>query len=672
MRVKLRKIVAALLATVTAASLCGGCEVNREKKKNGELTVIRIGTHAQSEDDPYWVDEITGTSNMNADRKKAAIAALTKVEEELGVKLEFLQYSSDLQQLLLQTVLAGDPYCELAILWGGCQGNILSQNVLQPLDDYAYIFHDDPDGAWILPQKTFGHYYLMNRDLLYTNTWPIVYNISMIEEVPALKEADGTTLYPSEMYYRGEWTWSNFKDYLAKIKNYYSGKKAASGKDIAVFNTNYTFFGQYALHSVGAGVFDGEAMKFATEEAIEACEYVDELMTAELVTCSTASKNSANSGWLTASEAFQNGETVFTNCARWKMGSASSILASRGESMAVIPFPYPDGTDQNDPNYRHLNPMADSVGLLRGIDKETSKLALEAYKLYKVEYYKTMAGVDSIEDYMVEQADDEALNFGIDIFHPEIGEQNLQIWIEFGKEPANEYSESCGVMWTWSDILGKSVYGIDGYPKYRTAVAANKASIFKKHDDISAALNKDNAVDSVKPSLSKKETIAVAVGTDPKKIEWGKYISASDNADGEYKADRIKISYDEEIFKSVGTYEEGVVASVTDNSGNTGEGKFSVLVYDPNNTETPTLQPKDVTPEIALNTDVSTIKWGDYVEWAKDADGIDISANITADTGWLDVTVDTEGKEPYPVDLVAKDYAGNSVSATIYVNVKKN
>lgn len=340
--------------------------------------------------------------------------------------------------------------------------------------------------------------------------------------------------------------------------------------------------------------------------------------------------------------------------------------------MAVIPFPYPDGTDQNDPNYRHLNPMADSVGLLRGIDKETSKLALEAYKLYKVEYYKTMAGVDSIEDYMVEQADDEALNFGIDIFHPEIGEQNLQIWIEFGKEPANEYSESCGVMWTWSDILGKSVYGIDGYPKYRTAVAANKASIFKKHDDISAALNKDNAVDSVKPSLSKKETIAVAVGTDPKKIEWGKYISASDNADGEYKADRIKISYDEEIFKSVGTYEEGVVASVTDNSGNTGEGKFSVLVYDPNNTETPTLQPKDVTPEIALNTDVSTIKWGDYVEWAKDADGIDISANITADTGWLDVTVDTEGKEPYPVDLVAKDYAGNSVSATIYVNVKKN
>ncbi len=672
MQVKLKSIIATFLVAMMIVPLLSGCDLNQNKQDTGKITVIRIGTHAQQEDDPYWVDEITGTSNMNADRKKAATHALETVKEQLGVELQFLQYSSDLQQLLLQTVLAGDPYCELAILWGGCQGNILSQNILQPLDKYAHIFHDDPDGAWILPQKTFGHYYLMNRDLLYTNTWPICYNISMIEEVPSLKDPDGTTMYPSEMYLRGDWTWSNFKDYLGKIKAYYSGKKAASGKDIVAFNTNYTFFGQYALHSVGAGVYDGEAMKFATEEGIEACEYVDELMTAELVTCSTASKSTPNSGWLTASDAFQNGETVFTNCARWRMGTASSILAERGESMAVIPFPYPDGTDSSDPDYRHLNPMADSVGLLRGIDEKTSALALEAYKMYKVEYYKAMAGVNSIDEYMVEQADDEALNFGIDIFHPEIGDQNLQIWIEFGKEPANEYSESCGVMWTWSDILGKSVYGIDGFPKYRTAVEANKESIYKKLEDIGAAVNSAGAIDAVKPSVSRKGVIAIAQGTDPATINWGKYIGASDNADGEYKVDKIKFEYDAEIFKTVGTYEGGIKASVTDKSGNVGEGTFTVMVYNPDNTTPPTLQPKDVVPEITLNTDVSTINWGDYVEWAKDADGLDISTNITADTGWLDVTVETDGKEPYPVDIVATDFAGNEVYATIYVAVKKS
>ncbi len=159
MKIKCKPLIAAIVSVMMVVPLLGGC-ANNGKKDDGVLKVIRIGTHAQSEDDPYMIDSITGEQNpgMNADKKKASITALEKVKEELGVELQFIQYSSDLTQLLLQTVLAGDPYCELAFLWGGVQGTILSQNVLQPLDEYAYIFHDDPDGAWILPQKTFGAY----------------------------------------------------------------------------------------------------------------------------------------------------------------------------------------------------------------------------------------------------------------------------------------------------------------------------------------------------------------------------------------------------------------------------------------------------------------------------------------------------------------------------------
>lgn len=669
MRIKLKPLIATLLSTLMIVALFTGCGCQRAGAEKGATKIIRIGTHAQSEDDPYWVDSITGKSNMDADKQKAAEAALTKVKEELNVEIQFLQYSSDLQQLLLQTVLAGDPYCELAILWGGCQGTILSQNILQPLDDYAEIFTEDPDGKWILPQKTFGAYYLMNRDLLYTNTWPIVYNISMIEAVPSLKDENGRTIYPSDLYYSGQWTWSNFRDYIGKIKQYYSGKKASTGKDIVAFDTNYTFFGQFALHSVGAGVYDGEAMKFDTEDAIRACEYVDSLFSAELVTCQTASKTSDNSGWLTGSTAFQNGETVFTNCARWRMGTASTILAERGESMASIPFPYPDGTNPHtDANskYRHLTPMADSVGLLRGIDPETSELALKAYKMYKVGFYTSLAGVDTIADYMVERADDEALAFGIDIFHPEIGDDNLNIWIEYGKEPANEFSEACGVMWTWSGILGKSMYGINGYSKYRTAVQANKQEIYDKLETIGEAVSKAGAVDAVKPSIKRNEVIALPNGTNPENVDWGKYLSASDNADGEYESDRIEIDYSKIDFDQVGTYENKLDAKVTDNAGNEQTASFTVLIYDKDNTDKPTLQAKDETPQIDRNKDVSEISWGDYVEFAKDADGIDISSNISADTGWLDVTE----KGVYDVDLVATDFVGNFVTDTIQVEVK--
>jgi hypothetical protein len=667
MHVKLRNFIAAALCLCMFVPALSGCE----NAKTGETKIIRIGTHAQSEDDPTWVDSITGESNMDPDTKKAAEVALAKVEEELNVKIEFLQYSSDLTQLLLQTVLAGDPYCELAILWGGVQGTILSQNILQPLDEYADIFLDDPDGQWILPTKTFGHYYLMNRDLLYCNTWPIVYNISMIEAVPALKE-NGKTVYPSDLYYSGEWTWTRFKDYLSKIQSYYSGKKASTGNDIVPFNTNYTFFAQFALHSVGACIYDGESMKFDTEKGIKAAEYVDDLITSGVVSCSTASSRTTNSGWLTASTAFQNGETVFTNCARWRMGTASTILAERGESMGIIPFPYPDGTDQNSEDYALLSPMADSVGLLRGIDAETSRLALEAYKMYKVEYYKALAHVDSIEEYMKEQAGSNALTFGLDIFHSEVGDANLKIWQEFGAEPANEFSEAVGVMWTWSDILGKSIYGISGTPKYRIAIASNKQSIYDKLETISKAVNSKEAVDSVNPSIKRKDdaVFAFAAGTDPKKIKWENYITASDNIDGDYDIARVKIDYSNVDFNTVGTYDDALVTQVTDEGGNTGESKFTVLIYDKSNTSTPTLKLKTEEEEddnvVSLNADTSTIDWGTYVSEAYDADGIDITSNITADVGWLDVTK----KGTYPVDIVATDFAGNSVSATIQVTVK--
>lgn len=666
MRIKLRSLLAMALSCLLLVPLFSGCE---NRANADEVKLIRIGTHAQQEDDPTWVDSVTGESTMDPDNKKAAETALAKVEEELNVKIQFLQYSSDLKQLLLQTVLAGDPYCELAILWGGVQGSILSQNILQPLDEYADIFKDDPDGSWILPTKTFGHYYLMNRDLLYCNTWPIVYNISMIEEVPALKE-NGKTVYPSDLYYSGQWTWTRFEDYLSKIRSYYAGRKSRTGKDIVPFNTNFTFFGQFALHSVGACVYDGESMKFDTEAGIKASEYVDQLMRSNLVTCSSASSRKADSGWLTGSDAFLNGETVFTNCARWRMGAASTALAERGESMGIIPFPYPDGTDATNPDYALLSPMADSVGLLRGIDKETSRLALEAYKMYKVEYYKALGHVDSIAEYMEAQAGSDALTFGLDIFHPEVGDANLAIWREFGAEPANEFSEAVDVQWSWSDILGKSIYGVDGYPRYRIAVEANKQTIYEKLDTISKAVNSNEAVDSVNPTVRNRDgkVFAFAAGTNPRNVRWNDYIEAFDDIDGDYDIAKVKIDYSAVDFAAVGTYTNALKASVTDNGGNVGEASFTVLIYDKNNTDPPTLTLKSEDEEISFsrNVDTSTIRWGDHVQGAQDADGIDISSNISADVGWLDVT------EPgtYPVDIVATDFAGNSVSATIQVSVK--
>ncbi|MGN1097609.1 MAG: ABC transporter substrate-binding protein, partial [Clostridia bacterium] len=614
--------------------------------------------------------------------------------------------SSDLTKLLLQTVLSGDPFCDLATLWNGVQGTIMNQNILQPLDPYVdnvFLGEDDVDKKWVLVNKSFGSYYLMNRDLLFVNTWPLVYNIDYIEAVPALKE-NGKTVYPSDLYLRGEWTWNKFEDYLTKIKAYYNGKKGPvnPSNDILPYNTNYTYAALMAFHSNGAAVYDGVNMSFDSEEGKAAAEYMDKMITKGLISCTSASSTTTNSGWTSLGDKFNDGETVFTNCARWRMDDAGAALASRGQSMGVIPFPRPDSLSADSTQYQHLSAVADSVGLMKGISSERSERALEAYATYKSEFYKAMARVDSIAEYMDQQAASEALAFGVDIFHPEVGDANLQIFKELGSVPVNEFAESVGIQGTWgADILGASIYGVNGTPKYAIAVEANKNKIYDKIDNISKALKKGEVVDDVIPSASKVESgpIVFAHGTDPSKIDWTKIFSASDNVDGDYelrmekgklqlrkKIDedavdddgnpipqeewedgRISVDASGVDFNTTGKYTDGIVVTVTDEAGNKGEKKFEVFVYDENNTVPPTITLKEELPTLSIDTDTSTVDWaGKFVEIAQDVNGVDLKSNVSADVTSLDVT--TAGK--YPVTIYVTDFAGNKTGVATEIEVK--
>ncbi len=201
------------------------------------------------------------------------------------------------------------------------------------------------------------------------------------------------------MYYRGEWTWSNFEKYMGIISEYcesYTGFYK-----IVPFETNYTYFAEQALHSVGASVYDGENVNAATPEAISAVEFAAGLFEKGLVSYASAEKNANNSGWLSGTE-FTSGKTFFTNCAPWKIRRDYS-----GNGIGIVPFPYPDGTNPvlEKGQYFHLNHGGDSVGLVKGINEETSRLAVFAYKTY-----------------------------------------------------INEYSEAMGIFWKWSDAFGKYTF----------------------------------------------------------------------------------------------------------------------------------------------------------------------------------------------------------------------
>ncbi len=704
---KVKRIIAFALSAVLSASLFAGCAKTAQEEKGPVVDTIYIGHHYIPEIDPHYKDPITGEYTVAPDKRIAGVNALNTVKETLGVDIKWKAWPGGATRDCLQTVLAGDPFCHLAVLSGSAQATVLTQNVLQPLDPYLEAF-DHPDAEWIVMPEVFGNHYFMERDLIFVTDWPMVFNINMIEEVDELKDANGETIFPMDLYRQGKWTWSVFEDYLDKIKRHYAGKKGVAGNEIVPFNTNYTYAIQQALHSNGAAIYDGNAICIDTPEAVEAAEYLDSLMQKGLVSCSTASfGQSSNNGGTGIDGYFRNSESVFTHMARWRMGGASNVLAERGESMGIMFWPRADSIPftgeeyvEGASRYRISKPACDAIGLLRGFDHDESLLAVKAYVLYTEELYKNMGRTETIAEYRETMAPGEAITFGIDIFHPEVGEDNLEVFALLGRLKANEFCENMGLMWeACVNIFGNSVYGVGGSPKYAVAVKAKKQNLLDRIDNIAKSLKAEDAVDAVAPSvnlINPNVPLVFPKGTDSSAIDWAEYFTANDNVDGTYEIktengkllikatppvdeedeeatepsfmeDKMTISYDAVNFDETGAYIDALTATVTDTYGNKIERKFPVYIYDEHGTIAPTLVLKEEIPQLDLNVDTSTVKWGElFTDKAEDVTGVNLTPFVTADVTELDVTV----KGTYPVTIYVEDFAGNKTEEKIEVTIK--
>ena len=146
-------------------------------------------------------------------------------------------------------------------------------------------------------------------------------------------------------------------------------------------------------------------------------------------------------------------------------------------------------------------------------------------------------------------------------------------------------------------------------------------------------------------------------------------MTAEDNVDGEMDMSKAEVDFSEIDFNEVGEYGGKLVYSITDEAGNTGSSSMNVIIYNGDNEAAPTLVIKEEYGNIEVDKNASDINWkDDYVEEAKDADGLDLKNRITADLSELDTTTPGE----YEVELTVKDYAGNETKQIITVTVGSN
>lgn len=664
----MKKFAALLLALAMVLSLVPMASAEEEP------IIVRWGTHWVNGQDPNFIDETTGTYAMTDEaERQLRLAAEEAVLKKHNVKIVHVQYAQDTRSELVLSVLAGNPVCEIARMWSGSENTVLAQNILQPLDEYASIF----EGAdWMWPTAVFGHNYFVNANISFNQYFTLLVNLTMLEKVDALKEEDGTILYPMEMLERGDWTWSNFKDYLQKIQAHYGNEPAAEGAKVATkmaYETDHRFAAMSAMYANGGGIYGDKGIIADSQESIDAIKYIVSLREAGVMVDCGVYGDGFTPQWCECGYDFGRGNSVFAECPIWVIKGQADACAERGESIAIMPWPAADrlvtkdadGKPVYSPEYRQVISVGDIDGVLKGISPEMTKLTLESYRTYWETYYTLKAGIESMDDYKAAVAKDEATKYGLDIFNETYGEGVLNAFI-FNSELCvpNDVSGNLGMRTPWDEIVGKGFYGIDGTAAYEIAIKANMSKFTDVVTEMEAILGSSELNDNQAPAVKASGKVVVALNADLSAIDWTQYFTAEDGFDGVMDPALAKYEVAERVdVTKAGAYEAKAI--FTDKAGNEGSAKVAVIVYDPANTTAPTLTVVEELPTIVLDTDASTIDWTTYVAEAKDASGLDLKAAVVADMS----TLDTSMPDVYPVTLTVTDYAGNKTEATIEVEV---
>lgn len=634
-------------------------QTENKQDKDKELVVVRYGSHAANEEDPNYKDPVTGEYRMDEETRQIKLQALEKVKEELGVDYQFVQYPGDVTEILLQSVMANDPICDIARISQGSQGTVLGQNVLQPIDKYIDLVPEPP-------MKIYDKYYFLKiGGGKWNSLSPLMYNISYIEQVPALKE-NGKTIYPTDLYKSGDWTWSTFKDYLQKIDAYYANSQAPERPEnrIDAYQTEYKEAAILAVHSAGGSIYGENGLSVDSPETLEAVKFIEDLidnslLTANLVEGTSQTESNAHG------TAFEKGESVFTNFHDWRSSSISSKLAERGESLGYIPFPRPDHMAFDDPAYRQARTGGESYGIVRGIDEEIVPLAIQSFLLYS----KT---VDELTDALKAEETNNAPkspHVTMDIFHPEVGEDMRAIyWDSVNNTFVNEISDMLGIDSIFYEIMGDALFGIGGSPSYNVAIQSKKSQITEKIEAMETLLSSDQVKDNVGPKFKQieEQKYAFPVGTDLSTIDFLSNLEVTDNLDGVLDINKAQVDYSAVDTLSVGIYQDGLKVSTKDSSDNKGTGKYRVVIYDPTNEAPPILTLKAEYPTIKLDQDTSKIQWkNNFVDQLTDATGLpldDVTVNLSE--------LDTSTADTYSVTLTATDYLNHTTHVKLDVTVE--
>lgn len=658
--------------------------------KAEELTKIRVALWWTEGDDPTFRDPVTGEypDTMPTALRDARLKALETIKEELNVELEFVQYSLPLEQQILQTVLAGDPIAEIVGMWAGVQGVILNQNVLQDLTPYKEYFGEE--ASWMLgPMDLYGKTLGFS---LYPvagfPAWPLVYNIDYLKDCTTLEDGysdeNGNIILPSQLWEEGRWDWDTFKDYLSKVKagTYDQGKIGGDRERVIhayeedyrqAYNSLLSANGEFIVRPDGTIGIDSEA-------GIETIEFLQDLMREGIMWAETYD-DGYTPGWTWNGNNFSWGEAVFTSMPGWLMDMAVSNFTARGEELGIVPFPIgPKAKANPEQNPYHVPFMGgDTLGIPKGIDEETTKLAIKTWAMYNAETYKNLGYADT-QDYIDSQNGLTSIKY-FPVAEERYGESLVTAYSDWVNNLMFDSGEMLGVVATLHDTVAQLIANPSS--NARTRIDEEMPKYEQAISGLRRTLEGDAIVDNQPPvvNLLEGKELVFEVGTDLTTIDWATYFEAYDiGQDKAFSIEDVVFEYDK-VDNTDANNTSKLVLNATDKFGNENIAEHTVIFYNPDKEAEPIIElVTEDEIQFTLDQNISSVDWADYVNAydkiissdgtvLEDEDGeeltFDLNSRLETDVSQLDVS--TPGR--YPITFSVKDYAGNETTLEIIVEV---
>ena len=234
-----------------------------------EVVTLRVATHDVCGEDPY--DSKVGAEGcMSIEAAEEKAARLEKIEEEYGIRFEWVGFPSDtIAETLTGWNLAGNAEADIVRVNSSVYTGLATSGNIAEISSYLGTLSKEldifgTDVPYKLGQLGNENYGVARDNMIYPEL--LVYDIDILEDA-------GLEEMPHELWAKGEWTFDTAREYFKKVQQYAD----TSSELTYAFGSEAQYIFRSALAANGVRLIKDGQSNVLSEEVYETMNFLEAL-----------------------------------------------------------------------------------------------------------------------------------------------------------------------------------------------------------------------------------------------------------------------------------------------------------------------------------------------------------------------------------------------------------